>query len=112
MPLNLKGGCRPGRTATCNVAVQTRDLVPQAPNGAYYYFELANCRCVDRNAGDLGLVIEIVEDGGGLLLRVEGENRELLVPFVESYLVKVDISRQLIELDLPLGLVETCTSKS
>jgi 16S rRNA processing protein RimM len=87
-----------------------RSATPAAPDGSFYYFELIGCLCVDREAGELGTVQEVVEDGGGLLLEVEGSGRSVPVPFVESFIVAVDVDRRRIELDLPAGLLETCAS--
>ncbi len=88
-----------------------REEVPSAPEGSYYYFELVGCQCRDEAEGELGSVVEILEDGGGLLLKVESEHRELLLPFVNAYLREVDIQGRRIEFCLPEGLVETCGSK-
>lgn len=89
-----------------------RQSVPPSPAGSYYYFELLNCSCHDVNEGDLGRVIEIVEDGGGLILKVGDGERELMIPFVRAYLKQLDTTAGTIELDLPEGLVETCASRS
>ena len=71
-----------------------------------------NCRCHDRRHGELGKVVDVIEDGGGLLLEVADGERRLLVPFVRRYLVAVDRVERTIELDLPAGLIETCASRS
>ena len=89
-----------------------RGMVPPASPGAFYYFELVDCQCFDRRAGELGRVAEVVEDGGGLLLRVVKGRAELLVPFVEAYLRSVDTNTGRIDLELPEGLIEVCGSKS
>ncbi len=96
-----------------------REKVPPAPEGSWYYFELIGCRCVDENAGELGEVVDLLEDGGGHLLRVrppkregEKEKTELLVPMVGVFLREIDTAGGIIRLDLPEGLIETCTSKS
>jgi ribosomal 30S subunit maturation factor RimM len=61
----------------------------------------------------------VVEDGGGLLLIIEGEGegeretgRRIPVPFVREFLREVDVAGARIELELPPGLVETCASRS
>jgi 16S rRNA processing protein RimM len=93
-----------------------REQVPPAPAGTYYHFELVGCTVEDRRRGPLGLVERVVEDGGGVLLRVrvagEGESPALLLPFVGAYLVAVDVVGRRIEVELPEGLVETCVSTS
>jgi 16S rRNA processing protein RimM len=86
------------------------DEVPEAPAGSYYHFELLGCSCRDRLAGDLGRVRAIHEDGGGLLLEVEDGERRILVPFVEAFIVAVDVEAGRIGLDLPPGLVDVCAS--
>lgn len=97
------------RGATLQVAAGS---VPPAPEGSFYYFELVDCVCEDRQRGELGRVVEVLEDGGGLLLRVAGEEHELLVPFVDAYLKRVDVAAGRIEVELPEGLVDVCASPS
>jgi 16S rRNA processing protein RimM len=85
--------------------------VPAAAPGTYYYYELLGCRC--RNAGqELGKVVDLVEDGGGLLLIVDDGARRVPVPFVASFLRGVDVARGEIDLELPPGLLEACASWS
>jgi len=86
--------------------------VPPAPEGHYYHFDLVGCACADRTLGALGVVAEVVAGGGGDLLRVVGNGRELLLPFVEAYLVEVDVAGRRIVVDLPEGLIEACGSAS
>lgn len=90
-----------------------RSRVPAAPPGFYYQYELVGCRCYDAAEGELGEVVDLLEDGGGhlLLIRQEG-GRELLVPFVAAFLVEVDVEAGRIDLRLPPGLVEACGSGS
>ena len=88
-----------------------RSEVPAAPEGTYYWYQLLGCRCrVDGE--DLGEVTDLVEDGGGLLLVVSKEGRQVPIPFVRSFLKEVDVERGRIELDLPEGLLEACASGS
>ncbi len=89
-----------------------RSEVPAAPPGSYYHFDLLGCRCIDTDHGELGEVVDVVEDGGGVLLEVAGAGRILPVPFVEAFTESVDIAAKLIRLRLPPGLVETCASGS
>jgi 16S rRNA processing protein RimM len=86
--------------------------VPPAPEGEYYHFELLGCRCFDAAGAGLGVVEEVLEDGGGVVLSVRDGDERLLIPFVRAYLRRVDLTARRIELDLPDGLVETCKSRS
>ncbi|HEY0557029.1 MAG TPA: ribosome maturation factor RimM [Thermoanaerobaculia bacterium] len=88
-----------------------RAEVPKAPAGTYYQYELLGCLC--RDGGDeLGRVVEVVEDGGGLMLIVAGEGRRVPVPFVKEFLRRVDVEVGEIDLALPPGFLEVCASES
>ncbi len=88
------------------------DQAVAAEEGVYFHFELVGCACFDRAAGAIGTVVEVVEDGGGTLLRIAEGESDCLVPFVRDHLVAVDRDRRRIDLDLPEGLLETCRSPS
>jgi 16S rRNA processing protein RimM len=90
-----------------------RAVVPEAPAGSFYPFELVGCRAVDRAAGDLGDVVDLVADGGGWLVVVEREDGfRLAIPFVERFVAAIDPARKRIEWELPEGLIEACASRS
>lgn len=85
--------------------------VPAAPPGTYYHYELLGCRCFD-GGRELGKVVDLVEDGGGLLLIVSDGERQVPVPFVAGFLKDVDVATGRIDLELPPGLVDACASRS
>jgi 16S rRNA processing protein RimM len=89
-----------------------RSRVPQPAPGSYYFYQLVGCSCRDAAAGDLGTVVELMEDGGGILLSVRRGSTELLIPFVRDFVREIDVAAGRIELELPPGLVETCVSRS
>ena len=101
-----------------------RGDVPDAPDGFYYHFQLVGCECHDEHEGHLGTVCDVVDDGGGSLLIVEMARtalaktevakggRRVPIPFVNAFLRNVDVESRRIDLTLPEGLIETCTSRS
>lgn len=95
----------------CELHVARSD-VPGPPDGEYYYFQLIDCLCRDSREGDLGPVVAIIEDGGGLLLEVEHRCQKVLIPFVKSFIREIDLEGGKIDLELPQGLLETCASTS
>lgn len=98
-------------------ALRSADLmIPEGevgapPEGSFFYFDLIGRACRDRQAGDLGMVVAVRENGGGLLLEIRNESRTVLVPFVRDYLVSIEEQDQPIEFDLPEGLLEICASR-
>lgn len=93
------------------LAVPEED-VPDPPEGTYYHFQLVGCRVRDDREGELGEVVDVVEDGGGVLLMIEEDGRRIPIPFVRALVHRVDLDRRTIELELPEGLVEACASRS
>lgn len=89
-----------------------RALVPPAPTGSFYQFDLVGCEVRDPSGGELGTVMDLLFGPGGSMLRVEGRHGELLIPFVEGFLERVDVERRRIQVVLPEGFVEVCGSKS
>ena len=73
----------------------------------YYDWELEGCSVVIKDGPTLGIVRGVLRTGGVELLAVEDEAaREHLVPMVESFVIKIDISRREILIDPPEGLLE------
>lgn len=95
-----------------------RSQVPPRPEGEYYHFELLGCRLRLREEGgerELGPVVDLQEDGGGLLLIVDAgaeAGGRLPIPFVQAFLREVDVEGGTIVVELPEGFVEACGSTS
>ncbi|MEM1180146.1 MAG: ribosome maturation factor RimM [Acidobacteriota bacterium] len=89
----------------------SEEQVPEAPDGFYYHFQLEGCLVTDAASGELGTVVEVIEDGGGHILRLASRGATLLIPFVDAFLRRVDIASQEIDVELPDGLIESCTSQ-
>jgi 16S rRNA processing protein RimM len=54
----------------------------------------------------LGTVLEVIEQPLQILLRIEMEEKEVLIPINESTLVKIDHKGEKIHVDLPDGLLD------
>ena len=72
-------------------------------DGSFYTFQLKGCRVY---SGDelLGTVTDVLDSGGTEILKVDQEAKEVLIPFAEAYLKKIDIAGRRIDVDLPEGL--------
>lgn len=75
-----------------------RSQLPPAPAGEYYWSDLIGLNVVNREGLCLGRVAEIFATGANDVLVVRGE-RERLIPFVEPYVLKVDMEASLLTLD-------------
>ena len=82
-------------------------LSERAPlgDGEFYQSDLTGCEVVERSTGErLGTVADWVEHGGPALLEVHGAGKPILIPFVKSICVEIDVPGRRIVVDLPEGL--------
>jgi 16S rRNA processing protein RimM len=87
-----------------SLSVRKSEL-PDADEGSYFSFDLEGCD-VYTDLRRVGAVKRILDYGSTVLLEVDRDGREVLIPFAEAYLEKVDIERKRIDVRLPDGLLE------
>ena len=85
-----------------DLAVPTKDLVPPE-EGSFYTFQLKGCSVFDRSEF-LGVVSDVLDNGGVEVLKVDRDAEEILIPFAQAYLKNVDLEHRRIDVDLPQGL--------
>src|SRR5262245_14197991 len=78
--------------------------LPPAEEGFFYTFQLKGCAVVTTHSEPLGTVTDVLDSGGTYILKVDGKDGEILIPFAHSMLRKVDLGQRRIEVDLPDGL--------
>ena len=74
--------------------------------GEYYDWELEGCSVETVSGEMLGKVTSLMRTGGTEILVVKGPLKEYLVPYAESICIEVDVSKRLIRIDPPEGLLE------
>lgn len=73
--------------------IHKKDL-PELDEDTFYYHELMNCMVFNQKNEELGTVVDILETGANLVLRVKKENHSFLVPFVSAFIENVDIENK------------------
>lgn len=68
-------------------------------------------RVVDEVRGMLGHVVDVREMPTQDLLVVEHEGEEVLIPFVDEFIVEIDEDEGVVRVNLPAGLVELNSSQ-
>ena len=82
----------------CDIAV-SRDDLPAAEEGTYYWADLEGLEVVHKDGTVLGTVAYLLETGANDVLVLEGE-KERLIPFIaEEVILDVDIARGVIRVD-------------
>jgi 16S rRNA processing protein RimM len=92
----------------CEVQIPASERLDLA-DGSIYISDLIGCAAYERS--ELLGEITGVEFGAGEapLLKIERRGHELLVPFAEAYIVRLDASGKKLELALPEGMLELDT---
>ena len=85
------------------LAISEKDL-PKNAAGTFYTFHLKGCEVVAKDGETLGTVTDVLDSGGTPILKVTGKGGEILIPFAEDYLRRMDVEQKRIEVDLPDGL--------
>jgi 16S rRNA processing protein RimM len=68
--------------------------------------QLLHFRLLDENGKELGKISAIDDYSGNIVFTVDGDGGEILVPFNEDFLLKLDEEQKTIQLQLPEGLME------
>jgi 16S rRNA processing protein RimM len=80
------------------VMLRRGELPPPEPNEVYQA-DLIGLTVLGANGERLGRIVEILENPGNPVLRVAGEDRERLVPFVPPVIRALDIEGGIVELE-------------
>lgn len=84
------------------VVKNTEDL----EENEYFYSDLKGCEIINKNGEKLGIVKEIEEFPAQLTLRVARQNKpDFFVPFIEQFILEVDIKNKKIKIEVIEGLL-------
>ena len=87
------------------LAAESAGLRPPA-DGEVYLHELVGFAVREATGDALGLVTRTVDTPTGLMLEVQGPQREFLMPFKKEFVVELDRASRRLVVSLPAGLTE------
>ena len=82
----------------------SEDQIPPALQGTFYTFHLKGCVVMTSDGESVGVVTDVLDNGGTPILKVDGQNGEILIPFAQAFLRNIDLGQRRIEMELPEGL--------
>ena len=87
----------------CDIAI-TREQLPKAKRGEYYWIDLVGLEVINLEGEQLGAVTKVMATGANDVLVVAGvDGEELLIPFVqEVYVMDVDLEAKRLTVDWQL----------
>lgn len=80
--------------------------LPELGADQFYYHEIPGFTVIDREAGEIGKVSHVVDQGINHMLAVEKDELEILIPINDKYLVSVDKSQKEILITTPTGFYD------
>lgn len=72
----------------------------------FFDWELHGCRVETLDGNDVGVVTEVLRNGGTEILVVKDGDKDHLIPFAGTICPEVDIENKLIRIDPPDGLLD------
>lgn len=82
------------------------DNLPPLEDGQFYYHEVINFQIVDQTLGKLGIITNIYETGNQDLIAMLYQGREILIPLVDEFVLKINREEKILEVNLPEGLLD------
>jgi 16S rRNA processing protein RimM len=79
--------------------------LPPPEDGSFYWFDLIGIAVYTTEGVYLGRIESIMETGSNDVYVVQDEKKEVLIPALESVVVKIDLRQKRMQVDLPEGLI-------
>ncbi len=87
------------------IKIPANELLP-AKEGWFYRFQLKGCGVFSESGEYVGDAADVLDSRGAQILKVIHGDEELLIPFADAYIKKIDVDQRRIEVSLPQDLRE------
>lgn len=81
-------------------------LLPKLTGDKFYYHEVIGFTVIDENYGTVGKIKSINDNTAQALFVIENNHKEILIPLIDEFILKVDRKNKLIEVRTPDGLIQ------
>ena len=78
--------------------------LPELDEDTYYWFDLIGIEVYTQSEEFLGRIESIIETGSNDVYVVKRHEKEVLIPALESVVLKIDLTQKRMQVDLPEGL--------
>ena len=82
------------------------EVLPELSGNKFYFHEVIGFSMEDINYGKIGTIIGINDTTSQAIFEVENEGKEILIPAIDEFLVKVDRKLKKIIVKTPEGLID------
>jgi 16S rRNA processing protein RimM len=84
----------------------SNEQMPQTADDGFYAHEIKGYQIRDVNHGLIGIANNILDYSSNILIQAFDGDKEILIPFNDSYVVNINKRRKIIEVNLPDGLLD------
>ncbi len=81
-------------------------LLPELPDGKFYYHEVIGYTVVDQQEGALGTVASILSGKAQDLLEMDYQGKEILIPLIDEIVLGANHEDKTLNVNLPKGLLD------
>ena len=78
--------------------------LPELDEDTYYWYDLIGIEVVTMAGESLGRIESIIETGSNDVYIVKSNEKEVLIPALESVVLEIDLEHKRMQVDLPEGL--------
>ena len=82
------------------------NMLPKLSGDKFYFHEVIGFAIEDKRLGYVGTIQSINDSTAQPLFEVVKEDKEILIPMIDHFIVKIDRDNKKVIMDLPEGLVE------
>ncbi len=85
--------------------------LPELEDGHFYYHDIKGFAVEDSNLGELGTVLDVYELPGHDIIAMDYKSSEVLIPIQPHIVLRADLKKQILYVELPEGLLEIYLQK-
>jgi 16S rRNA processing protein RimM len=89
----------------CRVYLPSSQLT-ELEDDKFYFHDIVGYTVIDKIAGELGAIAQVLEAPEQELLQVFYGQKEILIPLVDEFITRVDKRKKQLFMDLPEGLID------
>jgi 16S rRNA processing protein RimM len=81
-------------------------MLPALEGKKFYYHEVVGFEVEDEAFGAIGTITEIIDNSPQALFSIDHTGKEVLIPIIDDFIIKIDRQEKKIRVHCPEGLIE------
>ncbi|MDP5157873.1 MAG: ribosome maturation factor RimM [Flaviramulus sp.] len=82
------------------------EFLPKLEGNKFYFHEVIGFTMFDKNYGEVGKIVSINDSTAQALFEVEKDEKQILIPMNDEFIVKLDRKSKTILVETPEGLID------